>query len=182
LKKEACVRTTAIALTIAAMCGGATTTALVQRPRVSPHESVTATIGGARISVTYGRPYMKGRTIFGGLVPYGRVWCPGADEATVFESDRDVQFGALTVPAGPHTIWILPTADAWTLIISKEESGFHTRYHPNLDLGRLPLTKRAAAAPVEQLTFELRESSSTAGTLAMMWENTEVSLPFTVVR
>lgn len=175
------MRTTAIIVAAVVVLGLAPAAEEDQRPRVSPHESVSGTVGGASISITYGRPYMKGRRIFGGLVPYGIVWCPGADEATVLDSNRDLESGTLRVPAGPHTIWMLPTADAWTLIISKEPSGFHTRYHPELDLGRIPLEKRALAAPVEQLTFEIRETDATHGTLAMRWETTEVSMPFTVV-
>src|SRR5262252_2193866 len=89
-----------------------------QTPRVSPHEHVNAVIDGANLTVTYGRPSMRGRTIFGALVPYGRVWCPGADEATTLESDKPLRIEGLTVPAGPHTVWMLPTADTWTFVIS----------------------------------------------------------------
>jgi hypothetical protein len=152
------------------------------RQRASPHERVTETIDHALVSVTSGRPYVRGRAIFGALVPYGRVWCPGADEATVLESDRGLQFGALTVPAGPHTIWMLPTADAWTLIVSKTPSGFHTRYPASEDLGRIELQKREAPSPIEQLTFTIRANPSGGGTLAMMWATTEVSAAFTVVQ
>src|SRR5438477_3858558 len=126
-----------------------------QRARVSPHESVSATIDGAQLSITYGRPSMRGRTIFGGLVPYGRVWCPGADEATTLSSTHDLRLGDLRVPAGPHTIWLLPTDDLWTLIVSKESSGFHTQYRPSQDLGRVPVRKRDLSTPVEVLTFAI---------------------------
>jgi len=95
---------------LAAVALAARTTA--QRPRVSPHENVVAAVDGATLTITYGRPSMRGRTIFGALVPYGRVWCPGADEATVLDSTRPLRIGSLDVPAGPHTIWMLPTADA----------------------------------------------------------------------
>lgn len=174
------MRTTAMALTVVAVLELALAARAPQRPRVSPHEGVRATVGGAAMTITYGRPYMRGRRIFGGLVPYDRVWCPGADEATVLDSNRDLQFGALKVPAGPHTIWMLPTANAWTLIVSKEESGFHTRYYPSRDLGRLALAISTLPAPIEQLTFEIRPASPTSGVLAMKWETTEVSAPFTV--
>jgi Protein of unknown function (DUF2911) len=152
-----------------------------QRPRASPHESVTGTIDGATLTVTYGRPYMRGRTIFGGLVPYGRVWCPGADEATVLDSTKPLRIVSLDVPAGPHTIWMLPTADQWTLVVSKEPSGFHTRYNESADLGRIDLRKRALPAPVEQLTFAIdKNPDAPGGVLKMMWETTEVSAPFLV--
>src|SRR5262245_9839083 len=100
-----------------------------QGRRASPHESVSATIDGSELTITYGRPYMRGRKIFGSLVPYDRVWCPGADEATTLSSTRDLRIGQLNIPSGPHTIWVLPTQETWTLIVSKEPSGFHTNYN-----------------------------------------------------
>jgi len=155
--------------------------ARAQQTRVSPHESVTGTIDGATIAVTYGRPSMRGRAIFGALVPYGRVWCPGADEATTLDSPKPLRFGTLTVPAGPHTIWMLPTADAWTLIVSKEPSGFHTRYHERADLGRIALTKRVLASPIEQLTFDIgRGAGAQDGVLVFRWATTEAAAPFTI--
>ena len=163
----------ALAFTVTAIAG--------QRPRVSPHESVSATVDGATLTITYGRPSMRGRTIFGTLVPYGRVWCPGADEATTLESTRALKIERLDVPAGPHTIWMLPTADAWTLVVSKEPSGFHTRYNESADLGRVALRKRALDTPVEQLTFAIDANpGGSGGVIRMMWEKTEVSVPFSV--
>jgi hypothetical protein len=176
------LRRTALALILAAALGSTSTAAQNPKPRASPHESVSGTVGGAAVSVTYGRPYMKGRKIFGALVPYGRVWCPGADEATVLESTRDLRIGDLTVPAGAHTIWVLPTEDAWTLIVSRDASGWHNRYPADADLGRVALQRRALDAPIEQLTFEIRETGATSGVLAMKWETTEVSVPFETAR
>ena len=153
-----------------------------QRNRISPHENVTGAVDGATITITYGRPSMRGRTIFGALVPYDRVWCPGADEATTLESSRPLQIGTLRVPPGPHTIWMLPTAGAWTFIVSKEPSGFHTRYNERADLGRVPLSKRTLDAAVEQLTFTIEQKAGgSGGTIAMRWERTYVSVPFAVV-
>jgi hypothetical protein len=154
-----------------------------QGRRASPHESTSATIDGSEITITYGRPYMRGRMIFGRLVPYGRVWCPGADEATTLDSMRDLQLGHLRVPSGPHTIWVLPTADTWTLIVSKEPSGFHTNYNASADLGHIDLMKRSLDMPVEQLTFAVvKNAEGRGGLVTMSWETTEASVPFTVVQ
>ena len=159
------------------------TRAAGQRPRVSPHESVNATIDGATLTITYGRPYMRGRTIFGALVPYGTVWCPGADEATTLDSNKALRFGTLTVPPGPHTIWMLPTAGEWTLVVSKESSGFHTRYHPDADLGRVALRKGITDGLIEQLTFAIQpDKTPPNGTITMAWDTTVVSAPFSVVQ
>ena len=150
------------------------------RPRISPHESTSETVGGAKLTIVYGRPSMRGRTIYGSLIPYGVVWCPGADEATTLESTRPIRMGDFTIPRGPHTIWVIPTRDRWTLIVSEEESGFHTRYPYGSDLGRVEFTKRDLAQPIERLTFEIRPGPSNTGTIAMLWEKTEASVAFTV--
>jgi hypothetical protein len=125
---------------------------------------------------------MRSRTIFGVLVPYDRVWCPGADEATTLDSDRQLQVGSLRVPPGPHTLWILPTEGAWTLIVSKEPSGFHTQYHPDADLGRVAMMKESLAAPVEQLTFAVTTTNEDSGTIDMQWERTKASVSVRVAR
>lgn len=151
-----------------------------QEKRISPHESVTGTVDGARLTITYGRPSMRGRAIFGALVPYDRVWCPGADEATTLEGTTPMRFGSIVVPPGPHTIWMLPTSGAWSLVISKEPSGFHTRYNPRADLGRVAMGKRSLDAPVEQLTFSIDNNPAGGGVIVMSWEKTAVSAPFVV--
>ena len=152
-----------------------------QARRASPHESTSGMVDGSDITITYGRPSMRGREIFGRLVPYGRVWCPGADEATTLDSTRDLKLDDLLVPAGPHTIWLLPTRDKWTLIVSKEPSGFHTNYNPSADLGHINLRVRTIDAPVEQLTFAVAKNpEGRGGLVTMTWETTEVSVPFTV--
>ena len=152
-----------------------------QGRRASPHESTSGTIDGTEVTITYGRPYMRGRVIFGRLVPYNRVWCPGADEATTIESARSLQVGDLKVPAGSHTIWVLPSPDKWTLIVSKEPSGFHTNYNQSADLGRVEFAKRMLDTPVEQLTFAVVPNpSGRGGMLTMSWETTEASVPLAV--
>ena len=150
--------------------------------RVSPHESVSQSVDGAELTIVYGRPSMRSRPIFGSLVPFGRVWCPGADEATTLESTKELMVGTVRIPTGPHTIWMLPTADRWTLIVSRNPRGFHTFYDPQQDLGRLELRKQELSIPVEQLTFAITKAVQGGGTINMTWERTEVSAPFTVVQ
>jgi len=176
------LRRTIPALAVTALILSSTPGAVAQGGRLSPHESVGGTVDGAQLTIVYGRPSMRGRTIFGGLVPYGRVWCPGADEATTLSSTHDLRLGDLRVPAGPHTIWILPTNDLWTLIVSKESSGFHTQYRPSQDLGRVPVRKRDLSTPVEVLTFAIVGDLSAGGSIMMSWENTEISARFSVVQ
>jgi Protein of unknown function (DUF2911) len=151
--------------------------------RASPHETVSAGVDGAELSVTYGRPYMRGRVIMGALVRYGRVWCPGADEATTLATTKPLKIGDLSLAAGRYTLWMLPTSDAWTLVVSKQTGQWHTQYDPAQDLGRVEMRKRALTSPVEELTFAIEKGASrTDGAITMTWETTEVSVPFTVVQ
>ena len=96
--------------------------AAAQAGRVSPHESVANVIDGADVSITYGRPSMRGRAIMGQLVPYGRVWCPGADEATTLTVVAGRCGSAPSrCAAGSYTLWMLPAAGDWSLIVSKRD-------------------------------------------------------------
>jgi hypothetical protein len=151
-----------------------------QTGRVSPHETVSAAVDGARISVTYGRPYMKGRKIMGGLVPYGFVWRTGADEATTLVSDKPLRFGSVTVPAGTHTLFTLPRAGQWTLIINRQTGQTGLEYDEEQDLGRVAMTIGQTAAPVEQLTMLIQDTPA-GGALVLRWERTELTAAFTVV-
>jgi hypothetical protein len=168
-------------LVVAVLVVGVGGAVSAQRSRVSPHETTTATVDGSAMSIEYGRPSTRGRTIFGRLVQYGDVWCPGADEATMLSTSRPLHIGPLAVPAGEYSLWILPTEGDWTLIVNKEAHTFHTNYRGSRDLGRVMLQKRTVTSPVEQLTFAIEQGSSgPGGRIVMSWATTEVSVPFMV--
>ena len=160
-----------------AMTAGLMTSAHAQR--ASPHETTKATIDGATITVEYGRPYVKGRKIMGGLVPYGKVWRTGADEATSMTTDKAVQIGGTAVPAGKYTLYTLPGETEWQLIINKQTGQWGTEYAQAQDLARVPLKKGATSAPVEQLTISIDKNPAGGGVLKIAWENTELTAPVT---
>jgi hypothetical protein len=147
---------------------------LAQRPRVSPHEKITATVGKANVSIEYGRPSLKGRKAVGGqLVPYGQVWRTGADEATVLTTDADLVIGTLTVPAGSYALFTLPGEKEWQLIVNKNPKQWGAfSYKEAEDLGRVPMKVKSLGAPVEQFTIAVKD-----GLIVMSWEQTEVSVP-----
>jgi hypothetical protein len=149
---------------------------------LSPHETSTVVVDGARIDITYGRPSVRGRKIFGALVPYDRVWMPGADESTLFRTAAPLQLGDFKLPAGSYTLYTLPGEHKWTLIINKRTGQFHTVYPAADDLAKLPMTIEQLATPVEQLTIEAVPRAQGGGSLQLSWESTRVSVPFTVVR
>ena len=178
------VRTMLSAAAIAGVCALLVVPRLHgQRPNpLSPHESSTVTVGGARITITYGRPSMRGRKIFGALVPYGRVWMPGADESTKFETSAPLQFGDFKLPEGAYTLYTLPGEKNWTLIINKRTGQFHTIYPEAEDLAKLPMTIEQLSAPVERLTIEAVSRPDGGGALQLEWEHTRASAVFAVLR
>jgi Protein of unknown function (DUF2911) len=139
--------------------------------RVSPHEQVSATVGGKKVTVQYGRPYKKGRPIFGGLVPYDQVWRTGADEATTLTTDGELTIGTLRVPKGSYALFTVPGKSAWTLIVNKTAKQWGAfSYDAKEDLGRVPLKLGASAAPVEQFTIELSPAGDHKAILKLSWD------------
>jgi hypothetical protein len=131
---------------------------------------------GKTITVDYSSPRAKGRKIFGGLVPYGEVWRTGANDATTFVTAADLTVGGKDVPAGSYTIFTVPTADKWTLIINKKtgEWGIPYKYESD-ELARVPMSVSKTSAPVENFTISFDQSGGGC-TLQMSWENTQASV------
>lgn len=147
---------------------------------VSPEASASVTIAGKKISVDYYAPSMYGRKIMGGLVPFNEVWCTGANFATAITSDADLDFGGVKVPKGRFSIWTIPTAQDWTLILNHQTGQSHLFYDESRDIGRTKMNVKTLLRPVETFRIELRPGESNTGTLALIWEQTEASIPFTV--
>lgn len=147
-------------------------TAQEQAGRLSPLDSVQATIQGAEIDIQYGRPSMRGRTIFGGLVPYGEVWRTGANEATHFRTSRDLRVGGTQIPAGHYTLYTLPEEDGWTLIVNGQTGQWGTEYHADRDVARIPMNVEALDTAVDTFTIDVDTGVEHDGVLSVEWENT----------
>jgi hypothetical protein len=152
-----------------------------QRPS-PPAQAVFHFADGKIVTVDYSSPRAKGRKIFGGLVPYGQVWRAGANEATTITTDTAVTVGGKTVPAGTYTLFTIPNADKWTLIISKttknEKGGplWGTNYAgEGQDLARTDMKISSLPAPVENFTIALDKAGNGAS-LRMDWETTRASV------
>ena len=146
---------------------------------LSPRDSVVMDVGAANVSVAYGRPSARGRRIMGEVVPFGQVWRTGANEATHLRTTRDLMFGNVRVPAGSYTIWTLPGASEWHLIINRQTGQWGTVYNAEQDLAHIPLRVRRTDATVEQLTIRVVPDGQ-GGAIVIAWDDTEVSAPFTV--
>jgi hypothetical protein len=162
-----------------------------QRQRISPHETITATIDGDEIKLVYGRPYTtkpgttEARKIWGGLVPYGKVWRTGADEATLLTTAQPIELGGYSLAPGTYSLFTVPYEDgAAKLVINKKTGQWGIPYNEASEkaneLARIDLTKSAIEKKVDQFTMAIEPQSSGGGELKMMWENTQYSVPFTV--
>jgi hypothetical protein len=128
---------------------------------LAPRDTVRAAIGSGEIVIDYGRPSKRGRTIFGGLVPYGEVWRTGANAATHFSTPVDLLAGDSRIPAGRYTLFTIPDPERPTLIVNRQVGQWGTAYDPGKDLVRIPMTSRATTAAVERLTIRIQESGTT---------------------
>jgi len=150
----------------------------------SPHETTSATLGrgGPRVTVTYGRPYAKGRKVWGQLVPWNQPWRLGSDEATTFLTQQPLTIGDKTLAAGIYTLYLVPSEnEATKLAFSSALGGWGIPVVTNADVARFDLKKETLPAAVEQLTLAVKPDAATGGgTLTIAWETTQFSLPFTV--
>jgi hypothetical protein len=136
---------------------------------------------GKTVKIDYSSPRAKGRKIFGeksdkALVPYGEIWRTGANEATTFVAAANVTVGGKDVPAGSYTIFTIPKADSWTLVISKKTGEWGTDYPgEGEDLARVPMSVSKTGAPVENFTIAFDQGGGKC-TMRMEWENTRASV------
>jgi hypothetical protein len=131
---------------------------------------------GKTVTVDYSSPRVKGRKIFGGLVPYNEVWRAGANEATTFVTNTNLNVGGKDVPAGSYTIFAVPSPDKWTLVVSKKTGEWGVPYPgEGDDFTRTDMTASKTSAPVENFTIAFDQSGSKC-TMRMEWENTRASV------
>lgn len=131
---------------------------------------------GKMLTMDYSSPRMNGRKIYGGLVPWGQVWRAGANEATTFVTTGDLSVGDAAVPAGSYTLFVIPNADSWTLIISKKTGEWGIPYPGEAsDLTRTKMKVAPLPSPTENFTIAL-DQSATGCTLRLDWETTRASV------
>jgi len=154
--------------------------AAAQQARPSPPATVTAKIDGADLKLDYSQPSMRGRKIWGDLVPFGGVWRTGANEATTLTLSKAIVIGGKDLPAGKYTLWTQPEADGSAqLIVNKQTGQWGTDYDKSQDLFRVDLKREALPQPVELFVMNI-EPAAGGGVLKMAWEKTQYSVAFTV--
>ena len=166
-KQSAIVIGLILTLSVFAACQG----------KPSPAASASCDLGGGKtVKTDYSSPRLKGRKMVGGQDPYGKVWRNGANEATTFVTSSDIVVGGTNVPAGSYTLFVLPTADNWTLIINKKtgEWGIPYKYESD-ELARIDMKMSKPPSPVENFTIAY-DKTSTGCTLREDWDTTRATV------
>lgn len=142
----------------------------------SPAEITKFDQNGLTVQVDYSRPYKKGREIFGKLLPYGQVWRTGANEATIFDVKQDIKIGDKSLKAGKYTLWTIPNADKWTVILNSEIGQWGTTYDEKKDVVRIDVPVGKSAEMMEQFKIDFA-AAATGAEMILRWDNTEVKVP-----
>ncbi|HEX4599946.1 MAG TPA: DUF2911 domain-containing protein [Gemmatimonadales bacterium] len=151
-----------------------------QAVHLSQPATVTQRVGNAAVTIVYNRPSARGRKLFGGVVAWGRVWCPGADSATTIAFSSNVRVAGQPLAAGKYSVWAIPQPDEWTLIFSKAADVFHVPY-PGAAHDALRITVKPKAGPFfETLAFYFPSVESDQTLLALQWGETMVPIPITL--
>jgi hypothetical protein len=168
-----------VLLAVSFITMGATAQTL-RTPAPSTNTSVKQEFALSAIDLNYSRPAMKGRTIFGDLVPWGKVWRTGANNATTVTFGEDVTVGNVKVKAGRYGLLTIPNKDQWTVIISKQtDVTSPAAYKQDQDVARINVTPQSLPFDIENFTIMFGNITANACELQMLWERTYVSVPIT---
>ena len=150
----------------------------VPRVAISPRAAEEIAVGTGTMRVEYGRPFAKGRKVFGGLVPWGKVWRTGANAATTLTTDVDVTLGGIALPKGTYTLYTLPGEKVWLLIVNRRTGQWGTEYDPRLDYVRIPMKSLARPDHLEAMTISFLPEDAFRGTLRISWEKRTLAVPY----
>lgn len=152
----------------------------VKTPAPSPTQTIKQDFGISSIELSYSRPGIKGRKVFGDLVPFGKVWRTGANNATTINFGSDVTIGTTTVPAGKYGLLTIPDKDNWTIIITKQlDVTSPAAYKQESDIARVTAKPMTMKDKMETFTMQFANVKPGTCDLHIMWENTAVELPIT---
>ena len=150
-------------------------------PQPSPTQTIKQNFGLSSVELSYSRPVMKGRKIFGDLVPFGKVWRTGANNATTLTFGEEVMIGGKKIAAGKYGLLTIPDKTSWTLIISKQtDVTSPAAYKEDMDVVRVTAETMKMKDNMESFTMQFADVKPTSCALHIMWEGTAVALPITV--
>ena len=147
------------------------------KPLLSPPAKAMVQLDSKQVGITYNAPSMRGRKIFGGLVPYGTVWRTGANPATTLKTDAALKVGTVIVPAGTYTLYTLPSEGTWKLIINRQTGQWGTVYNQSRDLARIDMRKNPMPSAQESMSIGFEDTQGNRTQLHIRWEKTDVWVP-----
>lgn len=156
--------------------------ARIAAPQPSPSSKVEQTVGLTKVTLEYSRPTMRGRKIFGDLVPFDKVWRTGANTNTKISFDTDITIGETTVKAGSYAIYTKPGEKSWEVMLYSATDNWGTpqKWDDTKVVATATVTPEAMPMPIESFTITFDDLTNNSAVLGMLWENTYVGLPFTV--
>lgn len=160
--------------TLMAIATVVTVKAQLNTPQPSPAAKISQTVGLGEITVAYSRPAMKGRTVFGDLVPYGALWRTGANAATKFTFSEDVTIGGKTVAKGDYSLFSIPNQNSWVIIFNKNANAQTGNYKQEDDAVRFEVKPESLPASVESFTINFADVKTNSTLVEIMWEKTVV--------
>lgn len=146
-------------------------------PAASPRATVEQQFSMSKITVDYGRPGVKGRKVFGDLVPYGKVWRAGANSSTKIEFRQSINFGGVVVPAGKYGLYILPNEKDWKIILNSDSQSWGTAYDASKDLYSVVVPVQKMADRQEFFEIALQPVDDNAVDLVFKWDNVKAVVP-----
>lgn len=146
-------------------------------PAASPRATVEQQFSMSKITVDYGRPGVKGRKVFGDLVPYGKVWRAGANSSTKIEFRQSINFGGVVVPAGKYGLYILPNEKDWKIILNSDSQSWGTAYDASKDLYSVVVPVQKMADRQEFFEIALQPLDDNAIDLVFKWDNVKAVVP-----
>jgi hypothetical protein len=170
---------TAFALVVAALPLALAGQQRAQGPKPSQHGSVSQRVADTTISIEYNRPVARGRELLGNLMPFDKIWCPCADEATTIELSTAVTINGHDLAAGKYSIWTEPHPDKWTVIFNRNAAAWHNRYPAGQDALRIDATPRTGSH-METLAFYFPVVDGKKAELVLHWGTTVVPMSLEV--
>lgn len=154
----------------------------VKKKPLSPPETAMAMVGGAHVHIDYSSPGVRGRTIFGDLIPYGKLWRAGANNATWLETNKDLLINEKTLPKGKYGVFLIPNEKSWTWIFNTNWNQHGTdKYKESEDVMRFDLPVIPLGKVQEHLEYKVEKVTDDSGKITAAWEKTKVEFPFKII-
>ena len=159
--------------------------AQIETPAPSPSSTLEQMVGLTKVTVTYSRPSMRGRTVFGDLVPFDKVWRTGANEATILSTSKEITFGREKLDPGEYTLWTIPNEDSWTVIVNSEIGQWGVNMegkanrNPEKDVFSVETGVIKSDKVFEQFTMAFEEIHDELE-LVLVWDQTMIIVPIDI--